>query len=214
MAESLYCWRLYLQKNFTIQHTQTTGPYFFCNHCSQVLLRIKEIALQSVCFPSQQNFCWLAVHLGRIHELDSLLRGFTGGRLRALFYEVRISLRPPFKMSQMFASRNMVNQEIENIGGNRASVQKYPKEQNLAWYQGNVLKLRGESPETSWWGAILWQWCQRPGEKQKHWPGLVDGYPNPDVWDHGEATVRWLSFSYFIHPDIFWLVDMTSEEIW
>lgn len=129
MAESVHCWGLYLQKHFTIQHTQTTGPYFFCNHCSQVLLRIKETAWQRMCFPSQQNFCWLAVHLGRIHELDSLLRGFTGGRLRALFYEVRISLGPPFKMSQVFASRNIVNQEIESIDGNRASMQKYPKEQ-------------------------------------------------------------------------------------
>lgn len=116
------------QKNFIIQHTQTPGPYFFSNHCPQVLLRIKEIAFQR----SASTLSRAAVDLlstwhgcppGRIHELYSLLDGFTGGKLRALFQELRTSLVPPLKVSQLFAFQSRVNQKhqgMEHICGNSA----------------------------------------------------------------------------------------------
>lgn len=52
--------------------------------------------------------------LGQIHELDSLLDGFAGGRLRALFQELKTSLIPPFLVSQVLASHVELD-ELETL---------------------------------------------------------------------------------------------------
>lgn len=100
------------------------------------------------------------------------------------------------------------------IKQNKTKTKTHLQQQNLAWYQSRGVKTPSDkSPEAFWRKPVSWKGCQCPGEKQTHWSGLVDGYPKPDDLDHRGGTLTWLSFSHLSQPDVFWWVDMTSQEI-
>lgn len=90
--------------------------------------------------------------LGWIHELDSLLDGFIGGKLRALFQELRTFLIPPFLVSQVLSSHVELG-ELETLRDKKhlagqwihAKIQQRAKV-NLIPSRG-VQALRAESPE-------------------------------------------------------------------
>lgn len=83
-------------------------------------------------------------------------------------------------------------------------MQKTPQTTKLGLISSRGVKSPSDkSPEAFWRKLFLGRGCQCPDEKQKHWPGLVDGYPKPDDLERREGTLRWPNFSHLSQPDIF-----------